>query len=683
MIQINIKSRRGHTGGIFRCPLVMLSLVAVLMSSCDFLNIDRYIDEEMKIDSIFSTKRYVEAYMWDAASRFTDEGALFGGDNLYTPGPMATDEAFCLFNTPEFQGMGYVLGEYNADQIGNINRWAGWYKIIRQCNTIFARIDEARDWTATERQRILAYTRFIRAYAYYNIVTNFGPPVLLYDELVPNNEEMAYYDRPRDLYDDAIEYICTEFEEAARYMPEKVSSLLEYGRPTKGAAYALTARLRLIHASPLFNGGTAARIYFGDWTRKTDGKHYISQQSDPKRWAVAAAAAKRVMDMTDNGLPMYRLHTVEANNTTWTAARPFPTNVSDPDYGRMFPEGAAGIDPFHSYADMFNGETVMTINPEFIWAKNSPNIRNYTRHSFPVANGGYNGMCVTQKIVDAYEMADGRTISGASAEYPYSETGFTGSMTEFSGYRLNAGVYNMYVNREARFYASIGFSERFWPCQSISDELLKNLTVTYYYDSPNGKSGATDPNNHPATGYVLTKYINPIDAWSGTGARRIDKPFPIIRYAEILLSYAEALNSLSGSYEVDVNGTPQTFRRDGAEIKKALNQVRYRAGLPGLTDAEIANEALVTAKIKKERMVEFLYENRRYFDVRRWGDYETSESETVRGMNANAGKDAFYQRSIPNSSRVGNRLINRKFVFLPVPRVEMKRLPSFDQNPGW
>jgi hypothetical protein len=683
MIQKNIKLENRCGGGIFRrLSLGTLSLVVFLLSSCDFLNIDQYIDEEMKIDSIFSTKRYIEAYMWDAASRCTDEGAIFGGANTYTPGPMATDEAFCLFTTQgQFEGMGYVLGEYNADNLGPINRWGDWYKIIRQCNTIFTRIDEARDWTATERQRILAYTRFVRAYAYYNIVTNFGPPVLLYDEIPNNNEELAYYDRPRDLYDDAIEYICTEFEEAARYMPEEVSSLLEYGRPTKGAAYALVARLRLIHASPLFNGGTAARIYFGDWKRKTDGKHYIAQQPDPKRWAVAAAAAKRVMDMTYNGLPMYKLHTVEADGTTPA----LPTNVSDPDYNKAFPEGAAGIDPFRSYSEMFNGETVMTINPEFIWAKNSAAIRDYTRHSFPVANNGWNGTCVTQKIVDAYEMADGRTISNASAEYPYSETGFTTSITNFSGYRLNAGVYNMYVNREARFYASVGFSERFWPMQSTSDDAQKNLTVTYYYDSPNGKSGSTDPNAHPSTGYVLTKYINPIDAWSGTAARRIDKPFPIIRYAEILLSYAEALNNLgSESYEIELNdGTKQTFRRDGAEIKRALNQVRYRAGLPGLTDAEVNDEAFVTAKIKKERMVEFLYENRRYFDVRRWGDYETSESETIRGMNTGANKDAYYQRVIPNSSRIGNRLVNRKFVFLPIPRVEMKRLSSFDQNPGW
>lgn len=651
------------------------------LSSCDYLNIEGYVDDELKLDSIFASKRYIEAFMWNAASQFPDEGAIFGGGNMYTPGPMATDEAFCLFNTSEFQGMSFVLGELDDTNLGNFNRWGQWYRIIRQCNTIFARIDEAPDWTAVERLNVVAYTRFIRAYAYYNLVMNFGPVILLGDEMPNNNEDITYYDRPRNLYDECVEYICSELEESALYLPPKVNSVLEYGRPTKGAALALVARLRLIHASDLFNGGRSARIYFGSWTRKTDGQHYVQQTYDPKRWAVAAAAAKRVIDLQQDGIPMYRLHTVNADDKT----PQLPTDVNDPDYHKQYPEGAEGIDPFHSYLDMFNGETVMNVNPEFIWARNSSTLTDYTRHSFPVANGGWNGMCVTQKVIDAYEMADGRSISNASNEYPYDETGFTSVRKElYREYYLNANVYNMYVNREARFYASVGFSECFWPMSSTTDNTQKNLTITYYNDSPNGKSGAKNPNDHPMTGYVLRKYINPIDAWAGTSARRIDKPFPIIRYAEILLSYAEALNQLGGeTFTVEVDEKPQTFSRDINEIKKSINLIRYRAGLPGLQDADLSDATKVLEKIKKERMIEFLYENRRYFDVRRWGDYEASEGEPIKGMNTAGTRDTYYQRVVPTSYRISNRVVNRKMIFLPIPRVEMRRLPSFDQNPGW
>jgi hypothetical protein len=668
---------------IILARLVFLPLIAAgsLFSSCNFLSIENYISDDLALDSIFTSRRYIEAYMWDAASKFHDEGALFG-NGMYTPGPLATDEAFCLFSTSEFQGMGFVLGAYDASNLGRFDNWTLWYQIIRQCNTIFARMDEARDMTADDRLRITGNTRFLRAYAYYNLLMNFGPLVLLGDETLPNNEDLPFYDRPRDLYDDCVEYICNELEEAARYLDKRVNSVVEFGRPTKGAAYGLIARLRLQHASELFNGGQAAHVCFGYWTRKTDGQHYIQQQYDPRRWAVAAAAAKRLIDLKDDaGSKMYALHVVTKDDKT----RPLPDNTGDPDYLNPFPDGAEGIDPYHSYSDMFNGETVMNVNQEFIWARYSAQLTAYTRHSFPGANGGDNGMCVTQKIVDAYEMLDGRSINSSSAEYPYGESGFTSEMKEiYNGYRLNANVYNMYVNREARFYASVGFSECFWEMGSTSDATQKNLTVTYYSDSPNGRDGATNPVNYPITGYVLRKFVHPIDAWAGTAARRINKPYPMIRYAEMLLAYAEALNALgSESYTVTVDGVPQTFKRDVDEIRQAFNQVRYRAGLPGLTGADLEDAGRIMEKIKRERMVEFLCENHRYFDVRRWGDYESSESVPVRGMNTAATREAYYQRVVPSSYRISDRIVDRKMIFLPIPRWEVKRLPSFDQNPGW
>jgi hypothetical protein len=678
MNNILITFRKKHS--VLKFAGVLLT-AALVFFSCDYLSIDRYIDEQLKYDSIFANKRYIEAHVWDAAGRFPDEGAILGGSDMYTPGPMATDEAFTLFSATEFWGIAFVTGELNANNLDSRCRWKLYYQIIRQCNTILLRIDEASDWTNYERTRVLAYTRFIRAYAYYNLLVNWGPVVILYDEVPNNNEEMAYYDRPRDLYDDCMEYICSEFETAAKDLPEKAASIMDFGRPTKGAAYALVARLRLMHASPLYNGGQAAKLYFGNWTRKVDGKHYLSQTPDPKRWAVAAAAAKRVMDMTISGLPAYELHTIAEDDDSWEL--PEQEDVADPDYHKPFPDGAAGIDHYRSYSEMFNGETVVYTNPEYIWARISYNLKRYTKNSFPTFGLGYNGMCVTQKIIDAYEMVDGRERTNSSDKYPYSETGFSDVRKDFSGYRLNAGVHNMYVNREMRFYASIGFSECYWPCLS-AESSYKGITVCYYNDDINGKASSPNPTNYPITGYVIKKYINPIDAWASNSALQLDKAFPIIRYAEILLSYAEALNSLgSESYTIEVDGVSQTFSRDVNAIKKAINQVRYRSGLPGLTDPEMANADYVLSKIKKERMIEFLYENRRYFDVRRWGDYEESESRPIMGMNIAATKGSYYQKVIPASTRIANRVVNRKMHFLPIPGTELKRLPSFDQNPGW
>lgn len=673
--------------GIATKVACVIMCISIGLSSCNYLDIDNYIDDEMPLDSIFSSKRYIEAFMWNAAGKLHDEGAIFGGSAQYTPGPMATDEAFCLFGTGEFQGMRFVLGEIEASTSTNFSgRWKQWYQIIRQCNTIFARIDEANDWTATDRLKVIGTTRFIRAYAYYNILANFGPFPILGEEILENNEAIEYYDRPRDTYDDCLNYICDELEAAAPFLPKKQESIMEFGRPTQGAAYGLVARLRVWHASDLYNGGRTARSYFGDWKRKVDGQHYIQQTPDPKRWAVAAAAAKRVMDMEDNGVKLYELHKVEKDNST----RPLPNNISedqDPDFYKPFPEGAEGIDPYLSYAEMFNSETVENVNKELVWSRKSPSLSAYLKHSFPVANDGWNGMCVTQKIIDEYETIDGRSIYDPSQEYPYVEDQFTNDTKYiFSGYRLNSGVSSMYVDREARFYASIGFSECYWPMTSTTSTDKKGLTITYYKDSPNGKDGAPNPNDHPITGYVLKKYIHPSDAYQGDNYRQTPKSFHIIRYAEILLIYAEALNELEGSFTIGEGEEAVTYTRDDAaleEIKNSINYIRHRVGLPGYTTGQLSDREFTREKIKHERMLEFLYENQRFYDVRRWGDYEKSENEPIRGMNTAASKDSYYQRIIPATNRISNRVVHRKMIFLPIYETELRRIPSFDQNPGW
>jgi len=555
-----------------------------------------------------------------------------------------------------------------------MNQWGNYYRIIRRCNTVLARSIEAKDMRPTERNVVNSYARFFRAYAYYRILIDYGPPILLYDEIVNNNEDLAYYDRPRSTYDEAMDYVCTEFEEASRYLPVE-QSVMEQGRPTKGAAYGMIARLRLIHASPLYNGGEAAKFYFGQWKRKTDGVYYVSQTYDERRWAVAAAAAKRVIDMG-----IYDLYT--AMESKLLPPKPMPQGItSDPDYYKPWKEGgAAGIDHFKSYSDVFTGEAVLQTNPEMVWGRNCNELQGAIQSCFPRTNGGWNGMSVTQKVIDAYFMFDGRTIHDASAEYPYDEEKFSEFPDVFSGYRLNANVYNMYINREMRFYASIGFHNRYWPLRSATSTGIEH-NILYNRSSPNGRIASVT--EHPITGYVLTKYIHADDAFQGENNRRMAKTFGIIRYAEILLSYVEALNNLTTSYTIEVDGVPQTFSRDEEAIRLAFGKVRHRAGLPAPSAAELAIPGTMQQLIEKERMIELLFENRRYYDVRRWGKYEETEYETIMGMNIEGDGEAFFRRTMPSHNYLRNRIINRKLILLPLPLAEVRRLPSVDQNPGW
>ena len=86
----------------------------------------------------------------------------------------------------------------------------------------------------------------------------------------------------------------------------------------------------------------------------------------------------------------------------------------------------------------------------------------------------------------------------------------------------------------------------------------------------------------------------------------MEKFFPIIRYAEILLAYSEALNNLQGSYSIELkgsNGETKVYEesRDIYKIKQAFNPIRYRVGLPGVKDDELASVDGFNKILQRER----------------------------------------------------------------------------------
>lgn len=639
------------------------------LSSCNYLNVDDYFMDTFNYDSIFANKVNVQRYLWNIPTYFKEEGQIWG--HSWTPGITATDECIPTWDTDEFQGVRYARGLITEDsQHRFFTMWMDMYRVVRKVNIILKNINKCPDLTTQERSEILGYAYFMRAYAYYNILIDYGPLLLVGDEVPGMNEEVLYYDRARSTYDESMDYVCAEFEKAAQYMPKKDAlTINQFGRPHRDAAFALITRLRLIHASNAFNGGDAARRYFGNWKRSTDGVNYVSQTPDNKRWAVTAHFAKRLIESNQ-----YKLFTVMSDEKT----PKLPANVPTAD----FPDGAGGIDPYKSYKDMFSGEAVGYKNEEFIWGKYSPydgGVQQYLRHAFPVGNlQGWGGMGIPQKIVDAYYMADGTEYEKAGIN----EQDKINAGKEFSGYQLQPGTSEAYNNREMRFYASIGFQNRLWPCNSTTDNSRRNFVANYARDGNCGKASTTSPTDYTLTGYVPVKYSHDDDAFAGDGAAVTRKFFPIIRFAEILLSYAEAINNIEGSHTVtDADGQTGTYTRDYNEMAKYFNQVRYRAGLPGIPQGLSKEE--VNKLIQRERMVEFFHENRRYYDVRRWGIYEESESQPITGMSIEALTDNFFQRVRVNHINVKTRIVSTKLVLVPIWKNELRKMPSLDQNPGW
>lgn len=225
-----------------------------------------------------------------------------------------------------------------------------------------------------------------------------------------------------------------------------------------------------------------------------------------------------------------------------------------------------------------------------------------------------------------------------------------------------------------RFYACVGFSGCYWPGTSCSNSGSFNLTVNYYMNGNAGKNMATGDHkdrNYAVTGYVLKKYIHPSDNWyNGNGSARVAKAFPIIRYAEILLSYAEAINHLNSTHTVTMeSGETYELSRAGnlQDMITAFNMIRYRAGLPGLRAQDYATEEDMDAQIVTERMVEFLGEGRRFYDIRRWGIYEEEEGKPIEGMNIDGLENEFFQRTVVNHADYRNRVVDKKQCFCLFP----------------
>ena len=236
---------------------------------------------------------------------------------------------------------------------------------------------------------------------------------------------------------------------------------------------------------------------------------------------------------------------------------------------------------------------------------------------------------------------------------------------------------------EMRFYASVGFNHCYWSGLSYigTEGNQTKQTVTYYANGTAAPS-SDHPEDYNHTGFTCKKYIHYVE--DQLKGMMKSKTFPIMRYAEVLLNYVEALNELgSNTYTDEENGI--TVSRDVDEMVKYFNMVRYRAGLPGITADDARDVTTMRDLIKRERRVEFFCEGRRYHDLRRWGDAIDAYNEPVTGMNIAArstDRKACHTETVINNTR-SHRVFSYKDYFLPIPRTTMDKNPKLVQNPGW
>jgi hypothetical protein len=644
--------------------LAAVCSAAIMLCSCtDFLDVDEYFRNTTQLDSIFKRKELVDQYLRGAAGYLPNEGNLW--TNAQLPFQGASDENFTSFNDGRHAAIKFLLDEITQFS-GEFNNYAGYYTGIRRANIVLQRIGEVQDMSDIERRDYMGRCYFLRAYYCYHLLLQYGPVPIVPDDAFAVDAEVEEMSLERATYDECVEYICKNLDKAAELLEVERTSV-ELSIPTRGVALAAASRIRLYAASPWYNGGSGG-LYL-DWKRRSDGAYIISQQKNNEKWGKAAIAARRVMNLN-----RYQLHIARRKADT----KPLPANVTAAYAARPVAEfDPSEIDPFRSFTEVFNGNVPVTMNEEIIYAcnptqggKDSP-----AGIALPAFMGGMNGLNLTQDLADAFYMEDGSIYS-----QPANAWEIVGSDRMFSGYTLKASAAKMHEGREMRFYASIGFNHCFWPGTSYTgtNSALKNVEVLYYADGNAGPPAnfAVDYNH---SGYTCKKYVHPEDHL-GSGGSIKPKSFPVFRYAETLMNYAEALNELDGPYTeygITVTG------RDEDEILNAFNQIRFRAGLPGIT--ALPSREDMRELIKRERRVEFACEGHRYHDIRRWGEAYEAYNRPVLGLNIKARvgqREQFYTITVLNDDKA-RRYFDYRNYFWPLPKWALNKNSKLDQNPGW
>jgi hypothetical protein len=667
-------------------------VVATLAISCKkYLNNNSYFKDRLTLDKSFNNETYIEEWLANSYSFLMGINAdvaskgfepfNFGDDMYYGD----RDGAYDPTNVNSLDYNKFSLGNYNE---GFVQSWNQCYEGIRSATTFIQNIDQATVISSDRKADYKAQARFVRAYYYWLLLKKYGPVPILPEEGLDYTQSYADLALPRNSYEQCAEYIGKEMVQAARYLPQ-TRGQLDIGRPTKGAALATRAKAFLYAASPLMNGGKVS-MDFKTALVDDKGNQLLSTTYDEKKWARAAAAAKDVMQLGVYSLYISPFKTSGTVTNPATVAPPFHAEYSN----KQWPDGWANIDPFDSYRALFDGEVPASGNPELIFTRgqnqSSEGINVMVVHQLPRIASGWNTHGLTLKQVDAYYMSDGADVPGKGLEYGRGNgtqrvTGYVTDQDVAGGkYKpLASGVSLQFANREPRFYASVAYNGSVWHLTNESQVANREKQVFYYRGSGNGY---TNTMFWLRTGIGVMKYVNPQDTYeNGNIGKVVPKYEPAIRYADILMVYAEALNELNSSYNIPNWDSSQTYTiaRDVAEMHKGIKPIRIRAGLPDYSEAIYANSALLRAAIKRERQIELMGEQQRYYDLRRWEDAATELTVPIYGYNTlmtSTQRDLFHQ---PVAAFALQSTFASKMYFWPISIDELRRDARLTQNPGW
>lgn len=608
-----------------------LAVVLLTVTSCNDDFLNTQPLTEVPESAVWSDAALAEAFVTELYAGFGNGG--FDEQMLSS----LTDETH--FTHPGRGITTIVEARTNPADIGWVNGTLSWqqmYLRIRATNLALENLANPQfPNTNGIVDRLKGEASFMRAYYYHQLMRYYGG-VPIVDKAYGLGEDT--YLVPRNTLAEVVDFIVKDLDAAATALDGKSMAA---GRATKAAALALKSRVLLYAASDLYDGPTAkskstAHASFA----KIELIAYPSG-SRVERWTKARDAAKAVVDLGGG----YQLNL---------------TAPVTPEQGRI---------NYNNIAMSRNGgQQDLILGRYFINAKSEGGGR---QGLFNGPNGYRNwaGNTPMSLLVDDYEMMDGTKFSWSNPTQAASP----------------------YVNRDPRFYSSILYDGAPWkprPADVASKDPV-NQIQTGQYEVVDGtgkkvtqfgldtRKSTVEDWNGSYTGYYGRKFIDPNPAVVDQNMWQ-EVPWPVLRYTEAVFNYAEALIELG----------------QDAEARTWLNKIRFRAGMPALTESGAA----LKERYRNERRIEMVFEEQRYHDARRW----MIAKETL-GRKANIisitgtlkpGKSVTLYKYDPTSYDYSykvteldpgkeNRTWLDKMYFLPIHRDEINRNKELVQNPGY
>lgn len=295
---------------------------------------------------------------------------------------------------------------------------------------------------------------------------------------------------------------------------------------------------------------------------------------------------------------------------------------------------------------------------EILWREDRHKNADQESRNFPPTLYGKGEINPSQNLVDAFPMANGLPVTAAN-----------------SGYDAK----NPYANRDPRLSHYIIYN----------GAQFRNIDiVTGLYS--NSKSEVKDNlGNVPAstrTGYYMSKLLREDVNPQSSNLVEQQHIYARIRYTEIFLAFAEAANDAWG---------PTGDGGTGHSAYDVIKAIRERAGIapaePGSTDRTDvyleeckSDKDKMTSLIRNERRIELCFENKRFWDLRRWMLPLNESVDGVEITKIDADKDPDPDNLVYRRFKVEDRVFDDSYQhYGPIPRGEILKWSNLTQNKGW